>query len=318
VKTDGSPREPLSGTGQVGMQFSISRDGRRLVYSDAYIDTDIARVSLAQADMERPLHGETFIASTQWDGSPQYSPDGRKIAFASARSGHFEIWVADAEGSNPTQLTFWNRYTGTPRWSPGGDEIAADSQEGKRTDIYAIGVNSGQTRKITAGAGRNFIPSWSRDGKWIYFVSDRRDGFQVWKALAHPPDDTEYAMQVTKHGGFAGWESFDGKRFYYAKAKAADLSCIWMVAADGVAESEVICPVSSWMYMAMFPDGIYYAPRTISQIWFFRFADTEARHVFDLKAGAGGGFAISPDRKWLLITLTDLRRGDLYLIDNLN
>jgi Tol biopolymer transport system component len=262
-----------------------------------------------------PLPAETIISSTQWDGAPQYSPDGQRIAFASNRSGQIEIWVAEADGSNPVQLTSWNRYSGSPRWSPDGNEIAADSQEGDHTNIYVIGVKSRQTRKITSDAKQNFVPSWSPDGKWVYFVSDRRDGFQVWKAIADPAHDKQHAVQVTRNGGGPGWASLDGRRFYYAKIRTPN--CVWTVAADGGEEVEAICPLTSWNYMAMFPDGMYYAPRTSTQIWFFSFADKQARHVFDLKAGAGGGFSISPDRKSLLITPAEVR-GDLYLVDQLN
>jgi Tol biopolymer transport system component len=45
-----------------------------------------------------------FIASTQIDGEPQFSPDGKKAAFSSFRSGSLEIWVSDNEGYNPVQM----------------------------------------------------------------------------------------------------------------------------------------------------------------------------------------------------------------------
>ncbi len=316
VTTDGRRRELISGTSQVGMQFTVSRDGRRLVYSDSYIDSDIARVNLSHARVGKPLEAETLIASTQWDGKAQYSPDGKKIAFASARSGHFEIWVADADGSNARQITFWQRYTGSPRWSPGGDEIAADSSEGGNANIYVINVKSRQSRRITSTGGRDVVPSWSRDGKWIYFASDRLDGFQVWKALAHPAGDALQAIQVTKGGGHSGGESMDGKRFYYSKASSP--SCVWTVPAEGGEETEVICPLSSWQHLAVFHDGFFYAPRTSSEIWFFSFARKQAQRIFDLRGGTGGSLGFSPDRRWLLVTRTDLRRGDLHLVDNLN
>ena len=314
VTSDGRRQEVITGTGQVGLEFTVSRDGRRLVYSDAYIDSDIARVDLSQARVGKPLEAETLIASTQWDGKAQYSPDGEKVAFASARSGHFEIWVADADGSNARQVTFWQRYTGSPRWSPGGDEIAADTWEGGNANIYVIHVKSRQSRRITSAGGRDLVPSWSRDGKWIYFASDRRDGFQVWKALAHPPGDGLQAIQVTKGGGHSGGESMDGKRFYYSKAITP--SCVWTVPAEGGEETEVICPLSSWQHLAVFHDGFFYAPRSSSEIWFFSFARKQAQRMFDLRGGAGGSLGFSPDRRWLLVTRTDLRRGDLQLVDN--
>src|SRR5262245_6820254 len=95
--------------------------------------------------------------------------------------------------------------------------------------------------------------------------------FRFGKPSPIPAIGAEHAVQVTKQGGFAGWESHDGQRFYYAKRN--DPSCLWQVASNGGVEAEVICPLSSWHYIAMFPDGIYYAPRVSTQIWFFSFAD---------------------------------------------
>ncbi len=315
VTIDGRQQEPLAFSGQVGIQFSASRDGRRLIYSDVYIDTDIARVDLSQAARGKPLEPEPLITSTQWEASPRYSPDGRKIAFASARSGHFELWVADADGSNPTQLTFWKRYTGSPQWSPAGSEIAADSQDGEHTDIYVLDVNRRQSRKITSG-GRNFLPTWSRDGKWVYFTSERKDGKQIWKTLAHPQAGIGQARQITRSGAFTGWESFDGKRFYYATTGAP--ACVAMVPAEGGEETQVVCPLVSWHYLAMFRDGFYYAPHRSREVWFYSFSSGRGREAFTFKGGAGSSFALSPDRRWLLVSPADFRRGDLYLVDNLN
>jgi Tol biopolymer transport system component len=313
VRADGSASVPLSTITQTGVHFSLSGDGRRLVYSDSYSDADIVRVRLRAGSSENSRSPDPVISSTRWDGSPQYSPDGQRIAFASDRSGHFEIWIARADGSHPTQLTSWKRYTGTPRWSPAGDRVAVDSQQGEHTDIYVLDAETRETRQITSGPGHNFIPSWSRDGKWVYFVSDRTGAFQVWKAPAGSPNTARQAIQVTKQGGFAGWESFDGKRFYYAKRSHP--YCIWTVPANGGEEAPVQCPLASWIYMALFPEGIYYAPSN-DQIWFYSFAAKRSHRLFDLDSGLGSGFAISPDRKWLLLAPAKARNGDLFIVDN--
>ena len=91
-----------------------------------------------------------MIGSTRTQNSPQFSPDGKSIAFASERSGSPEIWMCDSEGRNPIQLTsFGGPEAGTPRWSPDGKELAFDSHAKGDADIYLLSVEGGVPRRIT-------------------------------------------------------------------------------------------------------------------------------------------------------------------------
>ena len=195
-----------------------------------------------------------MIASTRNEAAALYSPDGRKIVFNSDRSGQFEIWKCDSDGTNAVQLTFLNKFAGSPRWSPDGQQIAFDFFAERRGQVYVISAEGGQPRPITSGDFDNIVPSWSIDGKWIYFASNRTGVYQVWRV---PPEGGE-AVQVTRQGGFAALESPDGKFIYYVKTFPS--KGIWRIPVNGGDELQILDSFTSefktdW---AVVKDGIYF------------------------------------------------------------
>src|SRR5262249_13254447 len=146
--------------------------------------------------------------STRQEQQPQYSPDGKRVAFASARSGSQEIWITDANGANASQLTYFNGpATGSAMWSPDGRFLGFDSRPAGNPDIYIVAGDGGTPGRLTSEPSEDVVPSWSYDGKWIYFGSNRSGSFQIWKM----PVEGGAAVQVTKFGGFHAVESPDGK-----------------------------------------------------------------------------------------------------------
>jgi len=84
-------------------------------------DTDICRLELSGRG-GGATEPEEFIASKRPDNCAEYSPDGQRITFVSTRSGTEEIWLSNADGSQPRQLTFMGgAQTATPHWSPTGE-----------------------------------------------------------------------------------------------------------------------------------------------------------------------------------------------------
>jgi Tol biopolymer transport system component len=159
---------------------------------------------------------------------PQFSPDGKKIVFTSARSGSFGIWVCDRDGLNPINLASFNgTNVGSPRWSPDSRWIAFDSPKAGNWDIYAISAGGGPMRRVTEGRSANIRPSWSRDGRWIYFGSNRSGDWQIWKVPGH----SGTAVQVTHKGGTNAFESLDGKSVYHDKMGSPG---IWKVPVGAV------------------------------------------------------------------------------------
>ena len=217
-----------------------------------------------------------MISSTQYDSSPQYSPDGSRVAFRSNRSGSNEIWVSDSNGRIPVQLTHYGGpLTGTPRWSPDGMNIAFDTRPDGQADIYVVSSIGGAPRRVTKSEFEDVVPSWSADGAWIYFASNRTGAWQVWRVPAAGGAEE----QVTRDGGFAAFESPDGHYLYYAKGRSA--AGLWRKRLPNGAEEPVLPQLKPgyWGYWAVVENGIYFADQTgtggSGGIFFYDFATEE-------------------------------------------
>lgn len=298
--------------GQEGTEPSIR--GNRLVYARQFANLNIWRRSLDSFHSSGPAY--KFIASTTIESGPQFSPDGSRIAFESTRSGAYEIWICRSDGSNLIQLTHFNSVTGTPRWSPDGGQIVFDTRSSGNADIFVMDSRGGSIRRLTSEPSTDVVPSWSGDGNWIYFASDRNGSWEVWKMPStHGP-----AVQVTRHGGFAAFESPDGKFLYYAKGPT--VPGLWRVPTRGGEETEVISSLEAgyWGYWAVVEDGIYYLDTTTKpEIDLFNLANHRTTRVFDLEhrpAREVPGLTVSSDRRAILYTQLDELSRDIILVDN--
>ena len=232
---------------------TFSKDGRRFVYADsiAYEPGTIWRADLANAG--GPVLNNRKLISTQYgDLDAQPSPDGSRIAWVSNRAGSNEIWTSDATGEDPLQVTHLGRHSGTPRWSQDGKWIAFDS-ETDPAQIFIVDSEGRNLRAITGSPYPSVVPSWSRDGKWIYFASNRSGSMEVWK---HSVEDGR-ELQLTKHGGFNSFESYDRQTVYFSKFDEAG---IWSVPSQGGTESLVVAgkpQLRYWGHWAITRTGLY-------------------------------------------------------------
>ncbi len=103
--------------------------------------------------------------------SPSVSPDGKYIAFVSDRGGTPQIYVMRSDGREVRRVSFEGNYNTSPCWSPAGDRIVFSGRKGKN-QIFIVKPDGSGLTQLT-DTGNNEDPSFSPDGRYITFSSDR-------------------------------------------------------------------------------------------------------------------------------------------------
>jgi Tol biopolymer transport system component/DNA-binding winged helix-turn-helix (wHTH) protein len=293
----GTPR-PVVGVGIDAVIPVVSPKGNLLAYQQVAGRLNIWRLNLK--DEKHPDgQPEMLIPDKRGGGRPHYSPDGKRIAFESARLGFAEIWACDSDGSHCDQLTTLRGTAGAARWSPDGRYLAFEFRPKEHSEVFLLEKGDATPRLLkTLDGADNGGPSWSRDGKSIYFYSDRAGSFQLWKTQV----GADSPVQVTRHGGVFAAESADGKFLYYSKFEKRGL---WRMPLTGGEEVQVLDqpPGDAWWNWALTPKGIYFIENSrnvaSSGLKSFEFATQKRISIAPIN-NASFGLAISPDGKSLL------------------
>lgn len=247
---------------------AVARQSSRMVFVSGYYETKLFKLPIVdgRAGVPQPV---VDALGDQRDLS--VSPDGLRLAFVSTRTGSKEIWIANADGSNQTQLTFINGASvGSPRWSPDGTRIAFDGYASGSSDIYVVPVEGGRPVRLTTDPANEIRPSWSHDGQWIYFGWDRGGTQQIWKIRASGGDP----VQVTRSGGQEAFETPDGQWLYVDNPPN-----LYRIRPDGNEESQV----HSNVFTSFFSVGgrnVYVLDAASGQLRRARFGMTAFQPVF--------------------------------------
>lgn len=122
-----------------------------------------------------------------------WSPTGNQLAFLSNRSGAWELWTINANGTGATQLTSTGGIKADPAWSPVGNKIAFVHN----SDICVYDFTTNTTQNLTAGNGTNVMPCWSPSGNQIVFASDRAAGnWDIWVMNADGANPTQLTNNI--------------------------------------------------------------------------------------------------------------------------
>jgi Tol biopolymer transport system component len=153
---------------------------------------------------------ERFFPTSAGDVQSRSSESYRGLAwskthllFVSNLTGQYEIWRLNADASGPMQLTNDKRENGAPAWSPSGTQFAYYAKQANGSYQIMVRNADGANPKQLTTVGNNFSPTWSPDGNWIAFSTDRggQGRLEVWI--------------MDKNGGSA--QSLTGKLGYEVK-----------------------------------------------------------------------------------------------------
>lgn len=297
--------------------------GNRMAFVQWTLEHSIWQLTLHLAGDRRTPEisaepGVQLIASTRPEDTPQFSPDGEWIAFASERSGSTDIWIGRHDGSGLRRLTFLEGFAGTPRWSPDGEWIAFDLQPpSSKPDIWLVRVAGGETRQLATNMGGAGVPSWSNNGRWIYFHAGSDD--QIWKI----PSQGGKPVPLTRHGGFEGFESMDGNYLYYSKSQ--EHSGIWRINLSDGREAPVpeLSEAGDYRQWALGGTGIFFVPydEAFSKDAAVRFFDFATRRIVRvatvgrLVTAGPGALAVSRDETHLLYVHMDRDNRNIMLVE---
>jgi Tol biopolymer transport system component/DNA-binding winged helix-turn-helix (wHTH) protein len=294
---------------------AVAPRGDRLAFSRFTQTANIWRLDpLAPSTLPQKL-----ITSTRFQENPKFSPDGRRIAFESVRSGFNEIWMSNSDGSDPVQLTHFNGpLSGSPDWSPDGRKIVFDSREGGHANLYIVDIDERLSRLIKTDVTENSTPGWSRDGSWIYFRSEGTGKPGLFKVKR----DGGPATQIVAADAYWPVESFAGGEVYYRDGmKDSHISRVSL--RTGVAGRVPQVPAAGWLLAsALARNGIYFLQAGVQglSIHFHDFQSNRTTHIATLPKDKSipmvGGLALSPDGHSLLYSQIDEQNSDIMLVEN--
>ena len=193
MNPDGTGLEPVTPASQSAIHPSFTPDGKTILYCTdddlrppAKNEAEIYAIDLTTKKVRTVISGgvNTF---------PVMSPDGTKIAYRKIIGDmNSEVFVADADGRNPRNLTNNWTFEGWPAWSPDGKQIAfAGNRNNAGYQIFVMNADGSNPRLLAATEGRGTAPKWTPDGRGIFFTlcrsSQEQRGCEIMLASLDPP-----------------------------------------------------------------------------------------------------------------------------------
>jgi eukaryotic-like serine/threonine-protein kinase len=284
-----------------------------------YEGGDIWRKDLASGREEKFI-GAAF--------NPAFSPDGKLLAVDASWAGPRRIWVVDAQGHNPQQISSDSSEAVDhlePRWSPNGKFIVFQDLERTKFSIKVVDIASHVVTVLTDGRFQDLNPVWSRSGRYIYFSSPRGGGLNIWRVRVSETGQLGGVPQQVTMGSGQDVQlamSPDGAQLAFAILRQnADLWRLHVSPETGAAlgdPEELVASTREDSRGAWSPDGsqiAFNSDRTGDMNLYV--ANLDGLSTRQVTRGLGGDFQPqwSPDAKQLAFFSSRSGNADIWLVD---
>jgi Tol biopolymer transport system component/DNA-binding winged helix-turn-helix (wHTH) protein len=337
-------RVPVSGSGTPAIVASagdgallpaLAPDGR-LALTQRHRNVSIWTLDLAALRPAGSRLRRWSASSTRIDTHPRFSPDGRRVAFVSTRTGNYQIWIANADGRGAFQLTsMTTTLLSMPGWSPDGSTILFHAVKDGRFELYAVSAAGGTPHRLLQSSAHVGGATFSADARWIFFGSDSVGGFQIWRMPAQGGEP----VQLTRGGGQGARESADGRYLYFGKAACSSpgrepaaggraggvtdwlnppCSSLWRMPVGGGEETKVLDSLLGLSF-DLTENGVYYVGACGADgscpMYFYSFSTGKRTPLAATSLPGNNGLAVSPDGLTLLRGQITGIGADLMVLD---
>ena len=276
-----------------------------------------SRIDMTRVDLQNPKAAvEPILESSRDQKQASFSPDHKHIAFESNRSGSWQVWMGDADGSNLMQISRGVQAI-SPRFSPDSRRLVYFQKEGETQFIYVMDVDERVPHKLVTATREPGSPFWSPDGKWIYF----EDEGSFYRKYYRCSLDCNRNENFLRDGPMAlsMQPSQDGNFFYYVKNDGPPTvfrETLHEDHLDQPEEVEGIPRLVDAFSMFVARKGIYFvsaAKPTVLQ--YFDFPTHRTKELVKMDKQIVGGVWVSGDERFALLPQLSDSHQDIMLAE---
>jgi TolB protein len=191
----------------------------RIAYISATGEGNNQNFQLFVADADG-FNPQAVVGSPEPLLSPNWSPDGQRLAYVSFEKGNSAIYVQNVATGQRDLVSSGKGINGAPAFSPDGRSLAMTLSYTGNPEIYIRDLTTGQKRQLTQHWAIDTEPAWSPDSKSIYFTSDRGGKPQIYRVAASGGKP----VRITREGDYNARASIspDGSRIAVAHGRGSE------------------------------------------------------------------------------------------------